>query len=494
METDGRTMEISERDRKLRLVIEYGLLALLVLSPLPAASVYEWSILAIQLVTLAMLGAFLMLGRNPAVNPALLADMKWPGRLLKLFAVFVAVQVIPWPAFIVSALSPGAAAFRSDFHPLFSGGGFLTFSLVPARTLQAALELLPYVIVAFLVVRTVVHRNQIRRILTVCVAMGFFQAFYGLFELSRSNPRILFYKKIYNLDSLTGTFINRNHLSGYLEMILPLAIGLVLARIDFFAVAGKGLRDKILQFGGKGASQNVLATLAAVVMAIGIVLSRSRSGAFALVFGFVLFLGLTVLYFGKLRARQVWMRNFLTVTVWIIILLSIYVGIGATIQRFGDDNLLTGGRPVYWKNVLGMIGQFPLVGTGLGSFGYVYPAFEETQSVSEGVLLHAHNDYLEFFAELGAAGMLLFAGALFLFLYKGFMMWRTRVNPEMKALALGGYVSIFLILFHSLTDFNLQIPANRLLFAVVLGVTLVASYHGRTPSRTAALKKMREQR
>jgi O-antigen ligase len=489
METEGQAIEVGGRDLLLRRVIEYGLLALIVLSPLPAASVYEWSILGIQLVALVMLAAFVLLEHRPAANPALLADLKWPSRLLKIFAAFVVVQAVPWPGFIVSMLSPGAAAFRSDFHPLFAGGGLASFSLVPARTVQAGLELLPYVIVGFLVVRTVTHRHQIRRILVVLVAMGFFEAFYGLFELSRSNPRVLFYKKIYNLDSLTGTFINRNHLSGYLEMILPLAIGLVLARVDFFAVAGKGWRDKILQFAGKGATQNVLTTLAGVVIAIGIVLSRSRSGAFALVFGFILFIGLTALYFGRLRARQAWMRNFLTFMFWIVVLFSLYVGVGATIQRFGDDNLLTGGRPVYWKNVLGIVGRFPLVGTGLGTFGYVYPAFEEAQSVSEGVLLHAHNDYLELLSELGFAGMLLFAGAVFLLILKGFMMWRTRVNPEMKGLALGGFVSVFLILFHSLTDFNLQIPANRLLFVVVLALTLVMSYHGRTPGRTAQMRR-----
>jgi O-antigen ligase len=489
MEQDAQTTGLSERDVLLRRVIEYGLLALIVLSPLPAASVYEWSMLGIQLVALVMVVAYVLLERRPAVNPYLLSALKWPARLLKAFALFVVVQAVPWPGVLVSLLSPGAAAFRRDFHSLFPSADFMSFSLVPVRTLQAGLELLPYVIIGFLIVRTVHHRDQYRRILIVLIGMGFFESFYGLFELSRSNPRVLFYKKIYNLDSLTGTFINRNHLSGYLEMILPLAVGLVLARIDFFAVAGKGWRDKVVQFVGPGVSQNILVTLAAVVISLGIVLSRSRSGAFALVFGFILFFGLTVLYFGRVRARQVWMRNFLAVTFWMVVLLSLYVGIGATIQRFGADNFLQGGRPVYWKNVLGIIGRFPLLGTGLGTFGHVYPAFEAA-GAGEGVLLHAHNDYLEFASELGLVGTLLLGGAVFLLLLKAFLMWRTRVNPEMKSLALGGLVSLFLILFHSLTDFNLQIPANRLLFTVVLALTLVMAYHGRTPGRVAQLRRI----
>ena len=36
------------------------------------------------------------------------------------------------------------------------------------------------------------------------------------------------------------------------------------------------------------------------------------------------------------------------------------------------------------------------------------------------------------------------------------------------------------MLVHSLTDFNLQIPANALLFSVVLSLTLKTVYHRKT--------------
>jgi hypothetical protein len=58
-----------------------------------------------------------------------------------------------------------------------------------------------------------------------------------------------------------------------------------------------------------------------------------------------------------------------------------------------------------------------------------------------------------------------------------FLTWSKRRNPEIKGLAMGGIISVFIILIHSLTDFNLHIPANTLLFSVVLALTYTTVYH-----------------
>ena len=42
---------------------------------------------------------------------------------------------------------------------------------------------------------------------------------------------------------------------------------------------------------------------------------------------------------------------------------------------------------------------------------------------------------------------------------------------------MGGFVSVAAILVHSFTDFNLHIPANMLLFTVVLSLTFSTAYY-----------------
>jgi O-antigen ligase len=112
----------------------------------------------------------------------------------------------------------------------------------------------------------------------------------------------------------------------------------------------------------------------------------------------------------------------------------------------------------------------------LGTFASVYPVYA-TVKFEGMVLVHAHNDYLEYLSELGLVGFLWLAGVVLYIALDSFLTWSKRRNPEIKGLAMGGIISVFIILIHSLTDFNLHIPANTLLFSVVLALTYTTVYH-----------------
>lgn len=298
-----------------------------------------------------------------------------------------------------------------------------------------------------------------------------------MFELYNKNPRILFYKKIYDLDSVSGTFVNRNHFSGYLEMVIPLAIGLIIARVNLSSLSGLKWREKLLRLSEKGVSTNLMIFAGIIIMSLAIIFSKSRSGVFLLVFSFILFFELTVLYFGRARHQQRWIKNFLKVSFLIITFTSLHIGIGATIERFALDKLLLEGRPLYWSNVTPIAGDFPLFGTGLGTFASVYPAYDESGPPVH--LSHAHNDYLEYLSELGLVGLILLLGGILFMVVSSFLITRMRRHPEVKGLALGGIVASVAILIHSVTDFNLHIPANMVLFTVVLSLTMVTAFYKR---------------
>jgi len=275
---------------------------------------------------------------------------------------------------------------------------------------------------------------------------------------------------------VTGTFVNRNHLAGYLEMVIPLTIGLILAHIDVFSLAGLKWREKLLRFSEKGFYRNMLLTFGVIVMAMAIIFSKSRSGVFLLVFAFILFFGLAGLYSGRVTHRQKWTMGFLKGTFLAIMFISLYVGINATLQRFALDRLLAEGRPTVWANTMGINADYPVFGSGLGTFASLYPAYEETWKQTS-FFSHAHNDYLEYLAELGVLGMILLCGVILFLLVRSFLVWRERRHPEVKGLALGGMIAVVLMLIHSIGDFNLHIPANMLLFSVVLSLTFVLVFY-----------------
>jgi O-antigen ligase len=249
--------------------------------------------------------------------------------------------------------------------------------------------------------------------------------------------------------------------------------------MNLFSFGVKGIKEKFLLMMSQGVTGNLLIAGSVVIMSLGIVRSNSRAGLVVLVFSFFLFIGLSVLAFGRVGYRQLWVRNFIRAIVLIILALSLWIGVGSTIQRFALDNLLHEDRPLYWANVAGMIRDFPVFGTGLGTFAAAYPAYEK-RGGPEMLLTHAHNDYLEYFSELGIVGtVFLFGGILYLAI-RSFLVWRERRNPEAKGLALGGIVSLAGMGLHTLTDFNLHIPANMLLFTVVLSLTFVTAFHRKT--------------
>lgn len=433
--------------------------------------------LVIQLLVLIMLGAYVLMKERPPVNESLARAARPARYLFYAFWVFITLQWLPLPVNVVRTLSPRAYAYRRLYAVDFSGIRSMSLSLIPSHTLQAGLELLAGFLLGFLVLRTVGRRQQILRIWIALISVGVFEAFYGLFELYNRNPRILFYKKAYNLDSVTGTFVNRNHLSGYLEMIIPLAVGLLIARLGAFSSSPLTWREKLLALQERGFARNLLLFIAVIAMAMAVVFSTSRSGFSILVITFILFLGLVAIYFEIPLLRKKWINSSLKGVVLIITIMSVYFGVSATLERFSLDSLLSEERPIYWAHSLKMFTGYPLVGTGLGTFGALAPNLERGSGLR--TIVHAHNDYLEYLSELGLIGFLILAGAVLLMAAVSFNSWRQRRHPEVKGLALGGIVSLICILIHSFTDFNLHIPANLILFSIVLPLTLVTAFYKR---------------
>ena len=462
---------LSNKDKLIRRLINYGIIGLLIFTPLPAASVYDWSIFVIQITVFSMMILYLFIDVKPQRSELLIRSMKWPKYAVIGLFIIIFIQIIPIPFFLVKILSPHSISLREVFSQNLSNIKFLSLSTVPFHTLREGLELLTYFLFGFLILRTVTTRRQIMRILIVIIGMGIFEALYGLIQLYSKNPRILFYEKVYSLDSVTGTFVNRNHFSGYLEMIIPLTIGLIIARIDLFSLEGMKLRKKMLRLAEKGFALNLLFSFSLIGMSVAIIFSKSRSGVFLLIFSFLLIFELIIIFFGEAHINREGIKRFIKSTFLVITAFSLYIGVGVTVERFSLDRLLDFGRISVWGNTVEIFTDFPFFGSGLGTFNAIHPAYDNI-----GNFLHftyAHNDIIEYLSELGIIGFLLLSFVIIFILFKMFTIWKTRANPEIKGLGIGGFVSVILILIHSLTDFNLHIPANMLLFSTIMALTLV---------------------
>jgi O-antigen ligase len=112
-----------------------------------------------------------------------------------------------------------------------------------------------------------------------------------------------------------------------------------------------------------------------------------------------------------------------------------------------------------------MIRARPLLGWGLDTFVTVYPQFRSFPTTK--LVNAAHNDYLQLLVETGLAGFAL----MLWFVIETFRSALSEQSAGMKQRArLAAMIGCTGILVHSLSDFNLHIPANAALFYVLCAI------------------------
>jgi tetratricopeptide (TPR) repeat protein len=121
-----------------------------------------------------------------------------------------------------------------------------------------------------------------------------------------------------------------------------------------------------------------------------------------------------------------------------------------------------------------MIQDFPLTGTGLGSYIHIYPSYRSISA--DEIVDHAHNDYLELLSEGGLVAGVIVIWFLVDVLRKTYRVFIRRQEPYAALLYVGSVTGIFSILVHSVTDFNLHIGANALYFFFLAGLAVSAAH------------------
>jgi hypothetical protein len=113
-------------------------------------------------------------------------------------------------------------------------------------------------------------------------------------------------------------------------------------------------------------------------------------------------------------------------------------------------------------------------GAGWGTYAAVYPRFQPL--AIEGIADYAHQDYAQMLLEGGVFAVLLLATCLWLagsraVALLGSALRHRRLNHEDMGSALCG-LGLLGLLLHSLVEFNMHIPANAILGALLAGAYL----------------------
>ncbi len=440
--------------------------SLLIFSPIPYGSIEPWAKILLQVQAFLLLAVYAIgiSSQNESGNNKQTGLSKVQILLLSFLGICV-LQIIPLPAFILKIISgqslelwqSSQEALSQIGHPVSQS--LYTISVYPQTTWNETVTLLAYFVFGYVISKVFRTRHRLRLLLIPVFAVALFESAYGIFQyVSAVSP-----SNIIREGLATGTFVNRNHYAGFLEMSIPLALGFALSTFDI-------TREKSLfrtMISTDRFSRQILYLFLVSLMLLALLMSLSRMGLISVTMGLVFF-ALTYTSISTSRKKRYW---FLLFIVGIAVLYGTAIGLHPLLKRFLILTEHTPTRILVWKDMLSAVADYPLFGTGLGTFSNIYLLYN--RSIENAIeFVYAHNDYLQLLVETGIIGFTLIIGALSLFLrsvYANITHYYAVGDNFRFATGVGALASIISILIHSLADFNLHIPSNALYVAFLVG-------------------------
>lgn len=313
----------------------------------------------------------------------------------------------------------------------------------------------------------------------VLVCSGGLQAVLAIYWLAVGAQYQFMFEDIRHGTQAIGTFVNRNHLAGYLYLTLAAGIGLLLGGIDTRAHAPRRWRDHLVNLLKFALSPRMALRLLLLVMVIALVLTRSRMGNTAF-FSALVVLGLVV---AVTAPALRWKALMLVASMVVIdvVVVGQWVGLDRVLQRIdrtaiaiedqrGEETVESRLDPAWYT--WPMVAERPVFGWGGGSYFVAFPPFKSRDMVLyKDYFDHAHNDYAEIAADTGLVGLALLATLVLATLRRAWQLLTTRgQSTASRGTAYAGVMAITCLLLHSVVDFNLQIPANALTITALLAM------------------------
>jgi O-antigen ligase len=338
------------------------------------------------------------------------------------------------------------SGLRAKWNPLYApaigfaavGAAQVAFNLTAYRyaTLLVCLQYLSYAALLFVATQLAGDLGSSKNLVLGFTVFGSAVALLAICQYLSSAPKIYWLHWPGTGTDFFGTYVNRDHYAGLMEMLTPFALVLSLSR---------------LIHGG----QRMLAGFAAIIMAGSIVLTLSRGGVISLVAELLFLFWIT-----SRVQRESLVRNRLLLGLGLTLAFLAFAGSSTKWTHLGDVR-----ETFRWdvlKDSLRMFAHKPILGWGLGTFDIVYPAYRSFYTTL--YVNAAHNDYLQVLIETGILGfscVLWFGSVLYRTGLKGLRHWNQSWRGALQLSALVGCTGL---LVHSALDFNLQVPGNAAFF------------------------------
>src|SRR5260370_40714633 len=388
--------------------------------------------------------------RKPQRAPELEPWLRWPAFLLPGYLAF---ELIPLPLSVLRILSPARAELLQSLQPVLPDAHLAPISVRPPAALEQFFRIVVYIAV-FLLIREMSWRfsRQKWAVVIPLLVVGTFEAGLGMIQCAAD----------WGNANARGTYVDRDHFAGLLEMILPFAVmyGVAILRRTKSRFASPGWPATI---------SCILFAIAALFL-VSIIYSLSRMGFLVALASLFIMAALTAgpaLPSPRIR----WVS--LGVIAVAVALVFVFLPPDQLIARFADiastDKVSGNARLHFWRETLPLIAAYPAFGCGLGGYESAFRKYQTTETLLS--IDFAHNDYLQFLAELGILGFAILTTFVVGVVLKAVKAVLRAQEEDGRCLAIACVASLSAILLHSIVDFNMQIPSNAMTFSWICGIS-----------------------
>ena len=460
-------------------------IAVLIFAPVALGATHIWAKMTVE--STVFLAFFLVLFEAWRTgSPLRKVPALWPAVC---FVCWIAVQLIPLPSSLLAILSPAAYELYATIHGPAEPSFWAPVTISPLYTVQELFRYAAFVSYYFLTIQLLANRQQLKQVLAIALSTAGILAFQAILQAFAGNGKILW---LFDPGPMAffGTFYYRNHFAGFMALLLPVALALFLY---YRPRAGTStpFRQRIIHILDQlKQSPSFRYGVITLFCFAAILLSQSRAGICVA----LLTSGSMLLWGRKLFRLQRTSPLFMVGVVLVILLFVGSTELNKLDSRFGEavneDGLTTNattlsGRTGSWQDCLHLIADFPVTGSGFGSFFSLYPSYNHSGSQR---MRQAHNDYLETAIDGGFVALVLVAWFLVVVFRRNASMYRQRKDSYARHLYTGLLTGIIALLLHSITEYQFrQTMAIPLYFFAGLGLLTVVIHSRKEKSRRHSL-------
>jgi uncharacterized membrane protein len=408
-------------------------------------------------------------------------------------AAAIAVQLLPVTQPTRRAVSPASERIlqRYDLSYMNSAPARRALSIDPHSTWRSLAFLGSFGLLLVALSRILTGR-QVSRLAGWITGLAALVALTGIVQRATFNGKIYGFWEPQMPATPFGPFVNRNHFAGWMLMALPVALGL------FCGLVTRGMRRLFdsgdadrdddtpvpwrrccLWLSSADGSRVLLIGFAIVAMALSLVLTLSRLGLCGVAIA-LLACGRVVMRHRLKRAERVLVYGYVALLV-VVSSASVWAGLDRGVARFTDPGARDlGGRLPIWADTARIVGDFPIVGTGLNTYGTAMLFYQTT--LPEEHVQQAHNDYLQLAAEGGLLVSIPIALAIVVFIREVYLRFRDGADDlRTYWIRTGAVAGIVAVALQSIGEFSLQMPGNAMLFTVLCAIALHESRRDTAP-------------